>query len=75
MTQPELPEDPGAEQDVAEKNYSQPSVVCYTKHGISARVAVVTLLVKKIPAEMQRLIDLDTFPHNNLIIFDDLNVA
>ena len=75
MPQPEMPEDPGTEQNVAEKNYAQPFVVCYAKHGISARVAVVTLLIKKIPAEMQRLIDLDTFPRNHLIIFNDLNVA
>ena len=75
MPQPEMPKDPGTKQDVAEKNYAKPLVACYTKHGISARIAVVTLLIKKIPAIMQRLVDFDIFPRHDLVIFNDLNVA
>ena len=70
-----MPEDPDAEQDVAEKNYAKPLVVCYAKHGISARIAVVALLIKKIPAIMQRFIDFDAFTRDYLIIFNDLNIA
>ena len=72
MSQPQVPDDAEAKHPVAGINDVQSRIGNDLQNGVLHGLVVVRTLVKMIAAEVQRVVDLDVFFGNNLIIFDNL---